>query len=246
MGICSGGRFLLQHNDILRRFCRGLCRLYGFQHNSLGLFYNFCRDLFRNRHIVRHDGIQRVIGLDGLFLNRFYDFRLLLRRLCEFRFYLNRLCNLCFCAHRHLTAVFLGFTAHIGKLDAKARIGERRIQRFLLRGFHIQPTGRCIQRAVGNVAAQRLGILAVTVDLGFKNCHLLGDAQGVELQPPRGAGQPEPQLFVPQVKAHHILPCLAGNCAAQEFQRVKAGYMVQRGHSSVGGVQHRFLIPFHG
>ena len=255
MGILSGGRFLFQHNDILRLLCRGLCRLYGFQHNSLGLFYDFSCDLFGSGHIVRHDGIQRV-SLNKLLQGDFHGFRLLLHRFCDFRFrlyrlgsyrfYLNRLCNLCFCAHRHLAAVFLGFTAHIGKLDAKARIGERRIQRFLLRSLHIQPTGRCVQRAVGNIAAQRLGILAVTVDLGFKNGHLLGDAQGVELQPPRGAGQSEPQLFVPQVKAHHVLPGLAGNCAAQEFQRVKAGYVVQCGYSGVGCVQHRFLIPFHG
>ena len=235
MGICSGGRFLFQHNDILRRFWRGLCRLHGFWHNRLRLFYNFCRGLFGNGHIVRHDGIQRVsLGrlLRGSFhglrllLHRFCDFRFRLYRLGSYRFYLNRLCNLCFCTYRHFAAVLLGFTAHIGKLDAKARIGERRVQRFFLRSLHIQPTGRCVQRAVGNIAAQRLGILAVTVDLGFKNGHLLGDAQGVELQPPRGASQPEPQLFVPQVKAHHVIPGFAGSCAAQEFQRVKAGYMV--------------------
>ena len=235
MGIRSGGRFLLQHNDILRQFCRGLRRLYGFQHNSLGLFYDFCRHLFGNGHIVRHDVIQRV-SLDRLLRGDFHSFRLLLHRFCDFhfrlyrlgsfRFHLNRLCNLCFCAHRHLAAVLLRFNDHIGKLNAKARIGKRRIQRFLLRGLHIQSTGRCVQCAVGNVAAQRLGILTVTVNLGFKNGHFLSDAQGVELQPPRGASQPEPQLFVPQVKAHHILPGFAGSCAAQEFQRVKAGYMV--------------------
>ena len=225
MGIRSGGRFLFQHNDILRRFWRGLCRLHGFQHNRLRLFYDFCRDLFGNRHIVRHDGIQRV-SLGRLLRGSFHGLRLLLHRLCDFHFRLHRLGNLCFCSHRHLTAVFLGFAAHIGKLDAEARIGERRVQRFLLRSFHIQPTGRCVQRAVGNVAAQRFGILAVTVDLGFKNCHFLGNAQGVELQPPRGASQPEPQLFVPQIETHHVLPGFAGSCAAQEFQRVKAGYMV--------------------
>jgi len=218
LGIRSGGRFLFQHNDILRRFCRGLHRLHGFQHNRLRLFYDFCRYLFGNRHIVCHDGIQRVSLLRG----GFHDFRLLLHKLCDFHFRLYQLGNLWFCAHRHLAAVLLGFTAHIGKLDAKARIGECRVQRFLLRSLHIQPTRRCVQCAVGNIAAQRLGILAVTVDLGFKNCHFLGDAQGVELQPPRGAGQPEPQLFVPQVKAHHVLPGLAGSCAAQEFQWVKA------------------------
>ena len=164
----------------------------------------------------------------------------------SFCLYPNRLCNLCFCSYWHFTSVLLGFTAHIGKLDAKARIGECRVQCFLLRSLHIQPTGRCVQRAVGNVAAQRFGILAVTVDLGFKNGHLLGDAQGVELQPPRGAGQSEPQLFVPQIQTHHVLPGFAGNRAAQEFQRVKARHVIQRGHSGVGGVQHRFLIPFHG
>lgn len=41
-----------------------------------------------------------------------------------------------------------------------------------------------------------------------------------------GVTQPEPQLFVPQVKAHHVLPGFAGSCAAQKFQRVKAVYMV--------------------
>lgn len=196
MGICSGGRFLFQHNDILRRFYRGLRGLHGFRHNRLRFFYDFCRYLFGNRHIVRHDGIQRV-RLGRLLRGSFHGLRLLLHRLCDFRFRLYQLGNLWFCAHRHLAAVLLGFTAHIGKLDAKARIGECRVQRFLLRSLHIQPTGRCVQRAVGNIAAQRLGILAVTVDLGFKNGHFLGDAQGVELQSPRGAGQPEPQLFVP-------------------------------------------------
>ena len=196
LGICSGGRFLFQHNDILRRFYRGLRGLHGFRHNRLRFFYDFCRYLFGNRHIVRHDGIQRV-RLGRLLRGSFHGLRLLLHRLCDFRFRLYQLGNLWFCAHRHLAAVLLGFTAHIGKLDAKARIGECRVQRFLLRSLHIQPTGRCVQRAVGNIAAQRLGILAVTVDLGFKNGHFLGDAQGVELQSPRGAGQPEPQLFVP-------------------------------------------------
>ena len=81
-------------------------------------------------------------------------------------------------------------------------------------------TGRCVQRAVGNVAAQRLGILAVTVDLGFKNGHLLGDAQGVELQPPRG-GRPAGTTAFCTAGPRRITssPVLRGARAAQEFQR---------------------------
>lgn len=85
-------------------------------------------------------------------------------------------CGICW----DFTAVNIFSANYIGKLNAETCIGERRVQRLRLRGFHIQPAGRGISVALGDIAADGFAVLHVTVHFGLKNGDLFGDAQCVQ------------------------------------------------------------------
>ena len=143
---------------------------------------------------------------------------------------------------RDLAAVGVFAAGHIGKLNAETGIGERRVQCFRLRGFHIQPAGRGVPAALCDIAADGLTVLQVAVDLCLKDGDLFGDAQCVQPQPPFRAGQAEPQPLISQIQLEDRFAGLGRAGAPQQLQRVEAVDMVERGHRRHRLVQHGGMI----
>lgn len=83
----------------------------------------------------------------------------------------------------------------VGKLDTKAGIVQRLIQRFVLGVADVMGTG-----FAPGVAARKLSKHRVIVPVGIKLCledrHLVGNTQNVGKHPPSGMYQQEPHLLV--------------------------------------------------
>ena len=110
---------------------------------------------------------------------------------------------------------------HRCELDAETGVGQRHVQRIMLRGLDIQAGRRVFLRHGGDVAAGGIGIILVEEHLRLDDRQLIRDAQRCQPCAPGRVLQPEPELFVPQ------LQLMSAGSLFQELQRIEAGNAVQ-------------------
>ena len=113
---------------------------------------------------------------------------------------------------------------HRCELDAEAGVGQRHVQSIMLRSLNIQAGRRVFLCHGGDVAAGGVGIILVEEYLCLDDRQLIRDAQRRQ---PRASGrifQPEPELFISQVKLVSV------GSLFQEAQRIEACDTVQLRH----------------
>ena len=140
-------------------------------------------------------------------------------------------------------SVAIGHLCHVTQLDAKASVIQRLIQRLVLSRPDIQAAGNIPGHLRGGEAGEEGSVvLLVGVEPGLEDRHLVRDPQGIEVHPPVGAGQPEPELLVAEVQLQHLFPVPGDR--AQVLQRVKPRHLPQLPGGG-NGSEHRILLLVH-